>query len=179
MNVLPQIRKFRRGFTLIELSIAMTMGMLVSAMVLALFNQQLAFLKIYQKQNFLTEEAPLISMYVSKLVGRADRFSLHDSVADAIAKKSASPTSIPSVVHLYFRQLDGTIRSSILSFENRGAGPALYYYIVPSSGVLGEPQWTVTNQPKNVQFAMELGVLRMKLTGPDDEEITYSGTMQQ
>ena len=35
----------RRGFTLIELSIAMTIGLMTAAMVLALFNQQLAFLK--------------------------------------------------------------------------------------------------------------------------------------
>ena len=36
----------------------MLMGMATGAMVLALFNQQLAFLKIYRSQNFLTDEAP-------------------------------------------------------------------------------------------------------------------------
>jgi hypothetical protein len=45
--------------------------------------------------------------------------------------------------------------------------------------VLGAPQWTVTRKPKDVLFTMESGILRMKLTGPDDEEIIYSGTMQQ
>ena len=63
----------------------MMMGMATGAMVLALFNQQLAFLKIFKAQNFLTDEAPIISMYVSRLVGKADRFRLHDSVADALA----------------------------------------------------------------------------------------------
>lgn len=180
-------RKFRRGFTLIELSVAISMGMFIGAMVLALFNQQLAFLKIYQKQSFLTEEAPMISMYVSRLIGKADRFTLHESVADAIAKTNASASSTPTVVRLYFRQVElnsasGVVaspRSTLLSFEDRGQGPALYYYIIPSTGVLGDPQWTVTRKPKNVIFTMENGVLRMKLTGPDDEEIIYSGTMQQ
>ena len=45
----------RRGFTLVELSVAMMMGMAIGAMVLALFNQQLAFLRVYKAQSFLTE----------------------------------------------------------------------------------------------------------------------------
>jgi hypothetical protein len=170
--------RIRRGFTLIELSLAIMMGMLTGAMVLALFNQQLAFLKIYRAQNFLTEEAPLISLYVSRLVGKADRFRLHDTVADALAGTNPRLTASPVVV-LNFRQPDGTMRASILSFENKGAGPALYYYVVPTSGVLGAPQWFVSKRPSNVTFAMDQGVLRMTLTGPAGEQITYSGTMQQ
>jgi hypothetical protein len=155
----------------------MTMGLLTGSMVLAIFNQQLAFLKLYQTQNFLTEEAPVISMYVSKLIGKADRFRLHDTVADALSGANPRTTASPVVV-LNFRQPDGTMRASILSFENRGTGLALYYYIVPVSGVLSTPQWAVTSKPTNIQFTMDQGVLRMILTGPAGEQITYSGTMQ-
>lgn len=167
----------RRGFTLIELSIAIMMGMATGTMVIALFNQQLAFLKLYKAQSFLTEESPVISMYVSRLVGKADRFRLHDSVADALSGLRPRLTASPVVV-LNFKQPDGTMRATILSFENRGSGPALYYYVVPVSGVLGAPQWAVTKSPSNVVFTMEQGVLRMALTGPSGEIITYSGTMQ-
>ena len=167
----------RRGFTLIELSIAIMMGMATGTMVIALFNQQLAFLKLYKAQSFLTEESPVISMYVSRLVGKADRFRLHDSVADALSGTNPRLTASPVVV-LNFKQPDGTMRATILSFENRGSGPALYYYVVPVSGVLGAPQWAVTKSPSNVVFTMEQGVLRMALTGPSGEIITYSGTMQ-
>ena len=83
------------------------------------------------------------------------------------------------VVLLNFREPDGTMRASILSFEDRGAGPALYYYVVPVTGVLGEPQWAVSKAPENVTFTMQQGVLRMILTGPAGEQIVYSGTMQQ
>lgn len=168
----------RRGMTLVELSIGMMLGMMLGAMTIALFNQQLAFLKIFKAQNFLSDEAPIISTYVSRLVGKADRFRLHDSVADALAGRNPRLTASPVVV-LNFRQPDGTMRATILSFENRGAGNALYYYVVPTSGVLAEPQWAVTKSPSNVTFAMVEGVLRMVLTGPNNEEITYSGTMQQ
>ncbi|RPJ31712.1 MAG: type II secretion system protein [Verrucomicrobiaceae bacterium] len=168
----------RRGFTLIELSIAMVMGIAIGGMVIALFNQQLAFLRLYKTQNFLTEEAPVISVYISKLVGKADRFRLHDSVDDALAGRNPRLTASP-VVLLNYRQPDGTMRASILSFEDRVSGPALYHYVVPTNEVLGEPQWFVSNKPANVWFAMEEGVLRMTLTGPAGEQITYSGTMQK
>lgn len=168
----------RRAFTLIELSMAMVLGMGIAGMVMLLFNQQLAFLRIYQTQSFLTEEAPLISLNVSKLVGSADRFRLHDSVQDALLGRNPRLTSSPVVV-LNYRQPDGTVRASILSFEDRGTGPALYYYVVPSNGVLGNPQWFVSKKPANVLFSMQEGVLRMTLTGPAGEQITYSGVMQK
>lgn len=164
--------------TLFELSIAVMMGMAIGAMTLTLFNQQLAFLRIFRIQNFLTEEAPVISMYVSRLVGKADRFRLHDNVADALSGARPRLTASPVVV-LNFRQPDGTMRATILSYENRGVGNALYYYVVPVSGVLGAPQWFVTRAPQNVTFGMQNGVLRMALTGPNNESITYSGTMLQ
>ena len=174
--------RVRRAFTLIELTLAMMLGMACAGMVLVLFNQQLAFLRLYQTQSFLTEEAPLISMHVSKLIGQADRFRLHDSVSDALANRN--PRGLPSdppspVVVLNFRQPDGGMRAGILSFEDLGTGPALYYYVVPATGVLGTPQWHISNKPANVSFALLNGVLRMTLTGPEDEQITYSGTMQQ
>jgi hypothetical protein len=170
----PSNHKKRRGFTLIELSVAITMGMAISGMLMAMFNQQLAFLRIFQAQSFLTEEAPMISVYVNRLVGKADRFRLHDNVADALAGVRIRTTASPVAV-LNFRQPDGTLRATILSFENN----ALYYYVVPVSGVLGTPQWAVTKKPTSVLFSMEQGVLRMVLTGPAGEQITYSGVMQQ
>ena len=117
-------------------------------------------------------------MYVSRLVGKADRFRLHDTVANALTGTNPRLTASPVVV-LNYRQPDGSMRATILSYENRGSGNALYYYIVPVSGVLGAPQWAVTKAPSNVSFSVVTGVLRMVLTGPNGEQITYSGTMQQ
>ena len=173
----PTPHSKRRGFTLIELTVVMMMGMMTGAMVLALFNQQLAFIRIYQAQSFLIEEAPVINIFVNKLVGKADRFRLHDSVADALAGKNPRLTASP-VALLNYRQPDGTMRASILSFETSGTSHMLYYYVVPVNGVLGPPQWSITNKAANVQFTMDQGILRVILTGPAGEQITYSGTMQ-
>ncbi|MEI6656200.1 MAG: prepilin-type N-terminal cleavage/methylation domain-containing protein [Verrucomicrobiota bacterium] len=172
-------RSGRKGFTLIELALAIMIGLAIAAVSMILFNQQLAFLKIYKAQSFLTDEAPLISLHVSKLVGKAERFRLHSTVADALAGTNPRTASSPVLV-LNFRQPDGVIRASILSFEDRGNGAALYYYMVPlPPGVLGTPQWYISKVPTNVAFTVDQGILRMTLTGPNSELITYSGAMTQ
>ena len=176
------LKHTRRGFTLIELSIAMMLGMATAGMVLTLFNQQLAFLKMFRNQNFLTEEAPIINNYVSRLIGKADRFRLHANRNDAMTGNNPmagnDPLNPSRVLVLNSRQPDGTIRASILEYADRGTGFALNYYLVPLNGVLGEPQWVITKAPSDVRFQMAQGVLQVVLKGPNDELITYSGTTQ-
>jgi hypothetical protein len=168
----------RNGFTLVELTVAISMGMAVSAIILVMFNQQLAFLRFYRDQTFLTEEAPLVSMHVSKLVGKAERFRLHANVVEARAGFAPSYSASPVLV-LNFRQPNGTVRASILSYEDRGAGKALYYYLESPDGSLVTPQWYLTKMPKDVSFSVQQGILRMTLTGPNNEQVTYSGAMTQ
>jgi prepilin-type N-terminal cleavage/methylation domain-containing protein len=168
----------RRGFTLVELTLAVSVGLLIASIAMALFNNQLAFLRIYGAQSFLTEEAPVINLHVSKLVGKAERFRLHGSVSEALTGSNPRTDASPVLV-LNFRQPDGTVRAGILAFENRGSGPALYYYVVPLTGVLGAPQWHISKQPRDLSFTVETGILRMTLTGPNGEVVTYSGAMTQ
>lgn len=168
----------QRGFTLIELTLAISIGMAIATIAMTLFNQQLAFLRIFRVQEFLTEEAPIINLHVSKLVGKAERFRLHNSVAEALTGANPRSTASPVVV-LNFRQPDGIVRAAILSFENLGTGSALYYYVVPANGPLGAPLWYVSRKPRDVAFTVETGILRMTLTGPNGESITYSGAMTQ
>jgi hypothetical protein len=171
------IRKLRRAFTLLEMTIVIMVGMMIGSMLIAIFNQQLAFLRIYRIQSFVTEEAPMVSVYMNSLISKADRYRLHLSVEDAL--NGTGPQIDPSpVCVLNFRQPDGTMRASILSFEDLGGGPALNYYVVPETGLLGTPQWSITERATNVQFSMEQGILRTTLTGPEGEQITYSGSMQ-
>jgi hypothetical protein len=187
-------RKFLRrlpGFTLIELTLAIGLGMTIAAMLLALFNQQLVFLKIFSDQNFIAEEAPLINMYVGRIAGKADRFRLHANKTDALtvnltagrelSGKDQRLTASP-VLLMNFRQPDGSMRASMLVSETNSANkPVLNYYVIPAvnTGVPLAPEWTITKRAKEVSFSVEQGILRMKIKGPLDEEITYSGTMQQ
>lgn len=178
MKTSLKIIQKRHGFTIIELSVAMMVGITISALVMAIFNQQLTFLRLFRQQSFLNEEAPLISMHVSRLVGKADRFRLHANMADALSGQNPRLTDSPVLV-MNYRQPDGTMRATIMSFEDRGSGSALYHYVVPTIGTMGPPQWAITKKAQDVNFSMINGVLRMRLTGDGGEEVTYSGTMQQ
>lgn len=169
-------QKKRQGFTILEMTVAMMVGLSVGATVLAMLNQQVAFLRIFRAQSFLHEEAPIISNHVTKLLSTAERFRLHASLEDALAGANPRLTDSPVVV-LNFRQPDGSVRAGILSYEDRGQGNALYYYVVPVSGVLSSPQWAITSEPTNVTFSVESGILRTRMTGPAGEEVTFSGAM--
>ncbi|MDE0834794.1 MAG: hypothetical protein OSA84_00400 [Akkermansiaceae bacterium] len=175
MRILPN--KLRRGFTILELTVAMMVGMTVGATILAMLNQQVAFLKIFKAQSFLNEEAPIISNHISKLLLSAERFRLHATVEDALAGANPRLTDSPVCV-LNFRQPDGSVRAGILSFEDRGQGDALYYYLVPLTGTLVAPEWAITTKPTLVNFFVESGIIRTRLTGPAGEELTFSGAMQ-
>ncbi len=175
MKSLPN--KIRRGFTLLELTLALMIGMVIGSIVLAMLNQQIAFLQIFRAQSFLSEEAPLVSTHVSKLLMNAERFRLHASLNDALAGDDATLAESPVLV-LNFRQPDGTMRAGILSFEDGNQGNGLYYYVVPVDGVLVEPEWAVTTRPTNVAFFVDSGIIRCRLTGPAGEEIIFSGAMQ-
>ena len=166
----------RRGYTLIELAVAICCGLMVAAMLLALVNQQFAFLKIYRAQNFLIREAPLISSHMNRLIGQAERFRLHNSTADALAGTNPVMTGA-SVLVLNFQQPDGTTQAAMLSFDR--TKHELDYYLVPTAGALAAPDWAITREASDVSFAIEQGVLRVTLTGPNSEQITYSGVMQQ
>ena len=167
------IRKMRKAFTLVELTVVMMVGMMIGSMLIAIFNQQLAFLRIYQLQSFVTEEAPMISLYINRLIGKADRFRLHDSISDALSNTDPRITASPVCV-LNFRLPDGSMRASILAFEDG----VLNYYVVPESGVLGSSEWSITQRAADVQFYMEQGILRTQLTGPQGEQLIYSGATQ-
>lgn len=170
-----------KGFTLIELSLGMAIGLAVAGTLLILFNNQIAFLRIYRAQSFLNEEAPVINMYVSRLVAQADRFSLYDSLDDALANQNPRFSASP-VLKLSFRQpnLNGNeeMRDAILSFGSlNGQPPALYYYVIPRVGAPTAPEWAITHAPRNVSFSVVEGIIRTTLTGPNDEIITYSGAL--
>lgn len=172
-----KFRRIRRGFTLLELTLAMGVGMTIGAILLAMLNQQIAFLRIFQAQSFINEEAPIISAHVSKLISQADRFRLHASMDDALAGNNPRLTNSPVLV-LNFREPDGTVRAGILSFEDIGSGEALYYYAVPETGVLRTPEWAVSTKPADVNFFVENGILRTQLTGPAGEQLFFSGSME-
>lgn len=170
-------RRGFRGYTLIELTLAMSIGITISVLLLAMVNQQLAFLRIFNVQGFLATEAPQLNNYVAKLIGSADSYALYGDV-DALVSGSGQVMGDAPVIVLRFKEPDGTFRASVLSFEDPGTGRGLYYRMVNSAGVLGTPEWALSKTPENVRFSIEQGILRVRVTGPNGEELVYSGAQQ-
>ena len=177
---LPRFRRYcRRGYSLMELTLVMLLGMVVAALLLSIFNQQLAFLRIFNAQSFLTTEAPIINNYLSRVLGSAEGYRLYSSVG-SLTGGSAQVMSDAPVLMLRFKEPNGTFRASVLSFETPGGGKGrgLYFRPVTSAGNLGTPEWALSLKPTDVKFSVVDGILRTRITGPNGEEITYSGTQQ-
>ena len=173
------VRTKRKGFTLVELALAIGVGLVVSSMALALFNQQLAFIRILRAQDFLTREAPMINNYVVRVIGAAEGYLLYPDM-DTMRAGGPPVLADASVLVLRFRQPDGSFRGAVLSFEDDATlGEGLYYRVMDQAGAVGdEPDWWLSRQPADVNFAVEQGVLRMTVDGPNGERLTYSGTDQ-
>ncbi|MBB5353391.1 prepilin-type N-terminal cleavage/methylation domain-containing protein [Haloferula luteola] len=169
----------RRGFTLIELTLAIMIGLATASMTLLLMNQQLAFLRIYKAQDFLVREAPLINSYVTKVLGSAEGYRLYTDI-DSLKGGGNPVLTGAKVLVLRYRLPSGGIKAAVLSFEDPGDDfdRGLYYRLLPDSGNIGTPEWAITKEPVDVTFSIEQGILRMRLTGPNGETITYSGTEQ-
>jgi prepilin-type N-terminal cleavage/methylation domain-containing protein len=167
----------RGGYTLLELSVAMAVGVLIAGMSLMLFSQQMAFLRIFRAQDFLTREAPLINNYVVRMIGGAEGYALYRDIA-SLGNGDGAVLEDAAVLVLRYKLAEGGERVSILSFEDPGSGSGLYYRVVPEAGGIGQPDIALSKQPAEVRFAVEQGILRMYLTGPNGEELVYSGTQQ-
>jgi hypothetical protein len=172
---LPRFR--RRGYTLTELALAIMMGIVVATMLLSIFQQQLSFLRIFSAQSFLTTEAPILNNYLSRVLSTAEGYRLYSSVG-ALTGGSAPVMTEAPVLMLRFKEPDGTFRASVLSFEDPGGGRGLYFRPVTAAGSLGSAEWALSRQPTDVKFSIVEGILRARITGPNGEEITYSGTQQ-
>jgi hypothetical protein len=183
----------RNAFTLLELTISMLMGLAAGGMIMTLFQQQLTFLTILRTQNFLVEDAPIISNYINQIVGKADSFRIHGSLT--AAENDTAPSLGPaSALSLRFRLPDGTERRSILYFvppvPATPTVPAttggLFLRSYNAAGVVNPDVQLYSSSAisTNVTFSIAAagtyaGVLQVNLTGPRNESVIYAGTMQQ
>ncbi len=170
-------RRLRRGYTLLELSLAIGIGLMVAGLSLAMLNQQVAFLKIFRAQDFLATEAPLINYQIGRIVSHADGFRLHSSLENA-EDRTNPVLDDATVLVLRFKQPGGGFRESVLAFYDPGTGSGIYYHFINDDGTIGDPQWAVSKEVDDTKFSIENGILRVRLTGPNGEEITYSGAQQ-
>ena len=173
----------QKGFTLMELTVVMLIGLMIAGMTASLFTQQLSMFDILRSQNFMLREAPRINSLLNSIVSRSNAIQMYADTTDA-KSASNSATDGATVIALQFQGSSIKSGKSVLS-ESYGViafdsttGKLNYYGNLDSLASLdpANPDWQLSNQIQNVAFSVTNGVLRIQLTGPNGGEINYSTT---
>ena len=170
----------KSGFTLIEMTLVISVGLMVAGMSLTLFNSQLMSYKILGAQNFLISEAPQINNTLNRIIPRANFFRMYESLTHAEMGSDAVIAG-GKVLALKFQDAANPADSSygIIAYNN-GTKDLNYYHVSSMAELaVASPAWSITRQLDDLVFYVENGVLRTKLTGPNGEEIIYSATTQR
>lgn len=165
-----------RGFTLIEMTLALALSLGIAASVVALLQQQVSFTQIIGRFQFLREEAPQINTLLASLLSDADSYRIYPSRANAVSGM-APVTSNGRALRLRLRNPDGTANYAIIAFETMDGNSRLnfYYRSTDDSSWSSTPSWTISSRPSLVDFSNNTGILLIAMTGPNGEEITYAG----
>jgi type II secretory pathway component PulJ len=160
------------GFTLVEMSAAMAVMMVVSTALVAMMQQHIAFLQRCQQQVFLTSEAPKIGNLLNRILNSADHYFVYATKEDALGSGLPILTS-GSAVKLFFKSAAQTTETRILSVEPNSSGASLRFYTPQSTSP--ETSWTVSSKLRSASFLSEDGILSLSLLGPNYEQVTYYG----
>jgi hypothetical protein len=170
-------RRRRSGFSLVEVALGMMLTLGVAVTSLAMTNQHVRLMNALNSFTFLRDEAPTINLLLSRILQRADAYRIFASKGAAFSGSGAVNTG-GSAVWLRYRNPDGTFAESVVAFETSGARPGLNIYNRGASGWPGAPDWTISSRPAAVTFANDTGILLIRVTGPDSEQITYVGNAE-
>ena len=166
------------GMTLIELTVAIMVAMMLAIASMAMLSQQLSFTRMVQSQTFLLEECPAINNTLSRMLGRVDSYRIYPDVEGAKAGGAAVLRDGNAILLSYRDSLERVTRV-IVAAENIEAGfVRLGVYLLRDNVWGATPDWVISSEAADAEFFVENGVLRVRLTGPNDEQITYSGHTQ-
>ncbi len=170
----PASRKYQSGFTLIEMSSAVAIMMMLGITLLIMLNQHIQFLRMFQAQSFLASEAPSIGNLVGRIVNQADHYFVY---ADRSAATGGGNPLLTGgrAVRLFFKAADQTVSERVIAMEpasgNNRAQLRFYGWLADGT----ERSWTISDKLNDADFISTQGILNLTLRGPNGEEITYGG----
>lgn len=172
-------QKKKKGFTLVEMTVVILVGMALGAAGLMLLNQQISTVRILNEQNFILKEAPSINRTLTSLLNRADAIRLHNNFSDAANPGGGINPVLTDGKTLVavFRNIDNTVTFGIISEETVSGVTSLnYYFYDPTTTVpvASAPSWIISRNIGGANFSLIEGLFQATLTGPSNEEITYT-----
>jgi len=165
-----------KGFTLLEMTIALAMSMGIAATLIVFLQQQVSLAQVMNRFTFLRDEAPQINTLLSTIINKADNYRIYTNLNSA--KNSSNPVRTEGrALRLRFRNPDGDFDTAIISFENLNGSNRLNYYLLPKGTTTWPslPSWTITSKPQVINFSNPDGILLIRITGTNGDEITYAG----
>ena len=173
---LPGKKPSERGFTLLEMTMALVLSMGIAFVIIGLLQQQVSFSRALADFRFLRDEAPQLNTLLANIVNKADNYRIHNNLSDA-KNLTGAVRSNGRAIRLRFRNPDGPYDQAIISFELRGGEKQLNFYYKAKNwnSWPNNPRWTISSEPSGVDFDNTTGILLVTLTGPKGDEITYAG----
>lgn len=169
----PQVPKRRRaGFTLIEISLAMGLMVMLSGALVVMLQQHLTFMSLAQRQSFLAEEAPKIGDILGRIFQQSDHYFVY---ADLEAAQAADAPLLVGgeAVRLFFKSAAQTTEERFIAAVDNATGTTLRFYTPQLDGSYNS--WLICQGLQGASFRADEGILMVTLTGPNGEEITYCG----
>lgn len=160
------------GFTLMEMSLALGLMVMLGGALVAMLQQHLTFLGLAQKQSFLAEEAPKIGNVLGRIFQQADHYFIYTNL-EAAQNVAAPMLSGGGAVRLFFKGATQDVEERIIATQEDASGVSLRFYVPQDDGTT--TSWLICQGLQGVSFGADQGILVATLTGPNGEEISYCG----
>ena len=165
-------RHHSAGFTLLEVSTALGVMVVLSFALVIMLQQHLQFLDMFKKQSFLANEAPKIGNMLGRIINEADHYFVYATKTDALAGGLPVLTNGKAVM-LYFKSPNPDIAQRLITVETTASGAGLYFYTLQAGAV--QSSWTISSRISDANFLSNQGILNVTLSGPNGELVTYGG----
>jgi type II secretory pathway pseudopilin PulG len=176
-------RRGQGGFSLIELTLVVSLSVMLASAVLGMFNSNLQMMNQAVKYQFLAKDAPFIGLLLTKTIGNAEDYRIFANRNNAVAGTPAVLTG--PAVRLWMRQPrgptnnqpNGTSRQAILSFETIGGHRGIYFFLADdTTGTFPTtPSWELAGgQLTNATFDASTGLLLATLNGSYGDQYTFA-----
>jgi prepilin-type N-terminal cleavage/methylation domain-containing protein len=165
-------KRRKAGFTLLEMSTAMSLMVVLGVALVTLVSQHTQFLKLFRQQAFLATEAPQIGNLLGRILNEADHYFVYATKDDALSGGMPILTS-GHALRLFFKTPTQETEERLIVVESTGSGAALKFYGWLADGTA--TSWTITSKIHDAEFLSTEGILNMTLEGPNGEEVTYGG----
>jgi prepilin-type N-terminal cleavage/methylation domain-containing protein len=168
-------RRRQRGFSLIELTLVVSLSVMLASAVLGMFNSNLQMMNQAVKYQFLAKDAPFIGLLLTKTIGNAEDYRIFANRNNAVAGTSAVLTG--PAVRLWMRQPNSTFRQAILSFESINNHQGIYFFLADdlTGAFPATPSWELAGgQLTGATFDASTGVLLATLNGSYGDQYTFA-----